>query len=96
MNWVTVIWSIGAGGCMTLALIELFVWLKARSERASLALSVLAISVAAFAGLELALMRAQTSEQLGEIVRWLHVPAWVMITSLVVFTRLYLRAGRPN
>ena len=94
MNWVTVIWSIGAGGCMTLALIELFVWLKARSERASLALSVLAISVAAFAGLELALMRAQTPEQLGEIVRWLHVPAWVMITSLVAFTRLYLRAGR--
>lgn len=79
---------------MTLALIELFVWLKARSERASLALSVLAISVAAFAGLELALMRAQTPEQLGEIVRWLHVPAWVMITSLVAFTRLYLRAGR--
>ena len=79
---------------MTLALIELFVWLKARSERASLALSVLAISVAAFAGLELALMRAQTPEQLGEIVRWLHVPAWVMITSLVAFTHLYLRAGR--
>jgi two-component system, LuxR family, sensor kinase FixL len=95
MSWVTVIWSMGAGGCMTLALIELFVWLKARSERASLALSVLAISVAAFAGLELALMRAQTPEQLGEIVRWLHVPAWVMITSLVAFTRLYLRAGRP-
>jgi len=84
----------GAGGCMTLALIELFVWLKARSERASLALSVLAISVAALAGLELALMRAQTPEQLGEIVRWLHVPAWVMITSLVAFTHLYLRAGR--
>ena len=94
MSWVTVIWSIGAGGCVTLALIELFVWLQARSERASLALSVLAISVAAFAGLELALMRAQTPEQLGEIVRWLHVPAWVMITSLVAFTRLYLRAGR--
>ena len=94
MSWVTVIWSIGAGACVTLALIELFVWLKDRSERASLALSVLAISVAAFAGLELALMRAQTPEQLGEIVRWLHVPAWVMITSLVTFTRLYLRAGR--
>lgn len=94
MSWVTVIWSIGAGACMTLALIELFVWLKDRSERASLVLSVLAISVVAFAGLELALMRGQTPEQLGEIVRWLHVPAWVMITSLVAFTRLYLRSGR--
>jgi two-component system sensor kinase FixL len=94
MSWVTVIWSLAAGGCLTLALIELFVWLRDRSERASLALSVLAFSVAAFAGMELELMRAQTSEQLGDIVRWLHVPAWVMITSIVAFVRLYLRAGR--
>src|SRR5262249_46978443 len=32
--------------------------------------------------------------QFGTIVRWLHVPLWVMIASLVAFVRLYLRAGR--
>src|SRR5262245_65582675 len=94
MSWVTVIWSVGAGGCLTLALIQLFVWSKDRSDRASVFFSVLAISVAGFAALELALMRAQTPEQIGVIVRWLHVPAWVMIASLVAFVRLYLRAGR--
>src|SRR5207248_4369248 len=63
--------------------------------RANLVFSVLAIAVASFAALELALMRAQTPEQFGEVVRWLHVPVWVMIASLVAFVRLYLRAGRP-
>src|SRR5262249_60519559 len=72
-----------------------FVWSKDRSDRVSVLFSVLAISVAGFAALELALMRAQTPEQIGVIVRWLHVPAWVMIASLVAFVRLYLRAGRP-
>src|SRR5437016_8210010 len=95
MSWVTVIWSVGAGACLTLALMNCVVWWKDRAARANLVFSVLAIAVASFAALELALMRAQTPEQFGEVVRWLHVPVWVMIASLVAFVRLYLRAGRP-
>src|SRR6266513_4818240 len=94
MSWVTVIWSVGDGACLTLALMHIFVWWKDRTARANLAFSVMAIAVAIFAAFELALMRAQTPEQFGEIVRWLHVPVWVMIVSLVGFVRLYLRAGR--
>ena len=94
MSWVTVIWSAGGGACLTLAFIQFIVWWKNRAARANLVFSVLAIAVASFAALELALMRAQTPEQFGEVVRWLHVPVWVMITSLVAFVRLYLRAGR--
>jgi two-component system, LuxR family, sensor kinase FixL len=94
MSWVTVIWSIGAGACLTLAFLQFIVWWKDRTAQANLAFSVMAIAVAIFAAFELALMRAQTLEQFGEIVRWLHVPLWVMIVSLVAFVRLYLRAGR--
>src|SRR6266480_6662456 len=94
MSWITVIWSVGGGACLTLAFIQFIVWWKNRAARANLVFSVLAIAVASFAALELALMRAQTPEQFGEVVRWLHVPVWVMIASLVVFVRLYLRAGR--
>jgi PAS domain S-box-containing protein len=94
MSWVTVIWSIGSGGCLTLALIYFVVWWKNRGARANLAFSVMAIAVAAFAALELALMRAQTPEQFGTVARWIHVPAWLIIASLVAFVRLYLRAGR--
>src|SRR5260370_10984054 len=39
-------------------------------------------------------MRAETGEQFGITVRWMHVAAWVIIVSLVGFVRLYLNAGR--
>ncbi len=77
-----------------LALMHLVVWWKDRTARANLVFSVMAIAVAAFAVLELALMRAETPEQFGLAIRWMHVPAWVIIVSLVGFVRLYLRAGR--
>ena len=94
MNWVTVIWSVGSGACLTLALIHVVVWWKDRAARANLVFSVMAIAVAAFAALELAMMQAQTPEQFGSDVRWVHVPVWVVIVSLVIFVRLYLKAGR--
>src|SRR5256884_819142 len=94
MNWVTIIWAMGAGACLTLALMHLVVWWKDRTARANLVFSVMAIAVAAFAALELALMRAETPEQFGVAVRWMHVPAWVIVASLVGFVRLYLKAGR--
>jgi PAS domain S-box-containing protein len=94
MTWVTIIWSVGAGACLTLALMHFIVWCKDRTARANLAFAVLAIAVAAFAAFELAMMHADTPEQWGLAVRWLHVPLWIMVTSLVVFVRLYLRAGR--
>ena len=43
---------------------------------------------------EMALMRAQTPEQFGELLRWYHVPLGVLVVSLIWFVRLYLRAGR--
>src|SRR6266516_1953812 len=94
MSWVTVVWSVGSGACLTLALMHLVVWWKDRTSRANLIFAVMAVAVAVLAALELAMMRAETPEQFGIAVRWLHVPAWVIIVSLVIFVRLYLRAGR--
>src|SRR6266705_899826 len=93
MSWVTVIWSIGSGACLTLALMHVVIWCKDRA-RANLLFAIMATAVAVFAALELAMMRAETPGQLGVAVRWLHVPAWVVVASLVGFVRLYLRAGR--
>ena len=84
----------GAGACMTLALIHLVVWWKDRTARVNLVFSVMAIAVAAFAAIELAMMRAETPQQLGIAVRWVHVPVWVITVSLVIFVRLYLKSGR--
>jgi PAS domain S-box-containing protein len=94
MSWVTVIWSLGAGACLTLAVIQFVVWWQDRTALANLAFSVLAVSAASFAAVELALMRSQTPEQFGIAARWMHVSAWMAIVSLVCFVRLYLHAGR--
>jgi two-component system, LuxR family, sensor kinase FixL len=94
MSWVTVVWSMGSAACLVLALMHIFVWWKDRAARANLVFSVMAIAVATFAVLELALMRAGTPEQFGITVRWMHLAAWVIIASLVGFVRLYLKAGR--
>src|ERR1044071_4273714 len=94
MSWVTVIWSISAGACLTLAFLQFIVWWKDRAAPANLVFAVGAVSVAVFAGLELALMRPVTPEEFGKVTRWIHVPAWVLIVSIVAFVRLYLNAGR--
>ena len=94
MSWVTVLWSIGVGACITLAFLQFVVWWKDRAARANLVFSIGAVAVAAFAGFEFALMRAETPDQLSRVIRWIHVPAWVLIVSIVVFVRLYLNAGR--
>ncbi|HTH20200.1 MAG TPA: PAS domain S-box protein [Candidatus Udaeobacter sp.] len=94
MSWVTVIWSISAGACLTLAFLQFIVWCKDRAARANLVFAVGAVAVAVFAGLELALMRTETSAQFGTLLRWIHIPAWVLIVSIVAFVRLYLNAGR--
>src|SRR5215471_11806578 len=94
MSWVTVIWSVGAGACLTLAFLQFVVWWKDRAARANLVFSLGAVAVAIFAALELALMRAETPAQFATITRWIHVPGWVLIVSIVAFVRLYLKAGR--
>src|SRR5438552_4286918 len=94
MNWVIVIWSAGSGAWLALALMHFVVWWKDRTAPANLIFAVMATAVAVLAALELAMMRAETPGQFGIAVRWLHVPAWVIVASLVAFVRLYLRAGR--
>src|SRR5437867_4940359 len=94
MSWITVVWSVGSGACLTLALMHLVVWWKDRTSRANLIFAVMAVAVAVLAALELAMMQAETPREFGIAVRWLHVPAWVIIVSLVIFVRLYLRGGR--
>jgi two-component system sensor kinase FixL len=95
MSWLTVIWSMLASACLTLALIHFFIWYRQRDAWANLLFTLTAVGAAGFAGCELAMMRSQTPAVLGSAMRWAHVPVWVIIVSLIWFVRLYLRAGRP-
>ena len=95
MSWVTIICSMVASACLTLAAMHLLVWCKKRTAWASLFFALTAVATAAVAACELWLMWAETAREFGLVLRWAHVPYWVLIISLVGFVRLYLRAGRP-
>ena len=95
MSWIIILWSMNAAACLTLAGISLLVWCKQRENWVHLVFSFSAVAAAAIAGLELAMMHAKTVGQYEALVRWIHVPTWVLIVSFVSFVRLYLHAGRP-
>ncbi len=95
MSVVTIIWSMTAAASLMLAVVYLLIWIGQRKQVAHLAFSMIAVGVAAFAGCELAMMHAGMPARYAAIVRWMHVPTWVMIVSFVWFTRTYLHAGRP-
>src|SRR5205809_955905 len=95
MNWITIVWSMNAGACLTLAAIYLVVWCRQRESWVHLLFSCSAIAAAAIAVIELAMLHTQTVKRYEALVRWIHVPMWVLLLSFVAFVRLYLRAGRP-
>jgi PAS domain S-box-containing protein len=95
MSWITVVWSMNGAACLTLAGFYCLVWCKQRENWVYLLFSSSAVAAAAIAAFELAMMHAQTVGRYEALVRWVHVPTWVLIVSFVIFVRLYLHAGRP-
>jgi len=95
MSWVTVIWSMVASACLTLAVVHLLAWWRQRTDRASALFIVSALGTALLAFVELRSLHAETPGEYGVVLRWAHVPFWVVFVALVGFVRLYFRAGRP-
>ena len=71
MSWIDVAWPMMAAMCLTLALITLLVWLRQRSRLDYLAFCVLGICVALFAAGEWNLMRADSPQRYGDVLRWM-------------------------
>jgi len=94
MSWVTLVWSMAAALCFTLAGVYLLVWLKQWEGWEYLLFACSAASAGVIAELELIALRAGTGEQYGALIRWAHLPLWVLLISAVWFVHLYLRAGR--
>ncbi|MFZ3376413.1 MAG: PAS domain S-box protein [Chthoniobacterales bacterium] len=94
MSWVTLLWSMDAALCFTLSGIYLLVWFRQREQWVHLLFSCSAVAAGLIAGFELAAMHAQTTAQYGALIRWAHLPVWILVVSVVWFVHLYLRAGR--
>lgn len=94
MSWVTVLWSMSAAACLTLAAVHLFVWLKDRTARQNLLFSVMASLVAVFGAFEFLLMRSTTIAEYAWLHRWGHVPAELLLIAMLAFVRCYFGTGR--
>src|SRR5438034_962201 len=94
MSWITVVWSINVGACLTLAAFYCATWCKQRQTWAHLLFSCSAVAAAAISAFELGMLNAQTVERYQALVRWIHLPVCVLMLSFVAFVRLYLHAGR--
>lgn len=95
MHWMTVAWSMTAGACLVMALVNFLGWFTARNAWDRLFLSLLAAATAALALCELWVLKSQTPDDYAQALRWFHVPSWVIVVSLVGFVHFHFRAGRP-
>ena len=94
MNWITVVWSMNAGACLTLAAFYVAVWCKQREQWMYLLFSSSALAAAAISAFELEMMNARAVDEYQLLVRWVHVPVYVLIVAFVAFVRRYVHAGR--
>ena len=60
MSWITIVWSMNAAACLTLAALYLLVWCKQRENWVYLVFSSSAVAAAAIAAFELAMMHCET------------------------------------
>ena len=94
MSLITILWSMNASACLTLAAINFLFWCRNRNAWANLLFSVTATSTAAFAFCELWMMRADTPVEFATVLKWGHVAVWSLVISLIWFVWSYLKAER--
>ena len=94
MSYITILWSSCAAAALLLALLHGLVWIYDRRAHANLAFASAAASLCAGAAIELAALRAETSEQWGDLIWWEQFSVFGLVVGVALFLRLYLRAGR--
>jgi signal transduction histidine kinase len=94
MNTVVILWAGVTGAALTIAGAYGALWLLDRRGVANLALSVVALAVAALSLTELGMMHAASAAEYGEWVRWFHLPNFLAVVGLVLFVRLQFGTGR--
>ena len=92
MSLVTVVWSMIAAACLTLAAVHLPVWWRNQEARATLAFSLAAICTAAIAMCELAMLKAPTPAAYAVAQRWMNLPVVLLLVALAGFAHHYLDA----
>ena len=83
-----------ASAILTLALLHLFIWFNQRRQWAHLCLSIAAVAVAVITGMEFMGLRAASIDQMASLLRWVHLPLFIIYVAIVCYMRFYFDAGR--
>jgi signal transduction histidine kinase len=94
MRLVTFLWSLNAAIALMFAAVCALAWLVDRRDVAKLMFCVTAVATAAATPFELGMMQARTASELGELLRWYHVPIFFTLIGQMLFVRYYLGTGR--
>ena len=94
VDWVTYIWAVTAGICLTFGAIHLLLWAESRHSWASVAFAISAFAAAGYTTLDLLQQHAATPYEYVAYARWTLPLGTALALGLVVFIRLYLQAGR--
>ena len=94
MNWMTLLWPVMVGACLTLGLISLRLALEGDRRVPYLFFALSAFSIAVISGLELALMRTTDLTQYDTILRWAAVPIFFMTASVTGFVWSFFGTGK--
>ena len=94
MSYLTIAWSMCAGACAALGLIQFLLWLRGLDRREALLASVMSLAAAVTALLELALMNARDVARYGRLLQWENLSVYALIVSLVLFVRIRLGSQR--
>ena len=94
MSWVTFIWSMTAGICLTFGAVHFLIWARQRDQWVNLVFSICAVAAAGYAVCDMLALRAQTTAEYGQWSRWTLLLGMLEGVLIAWFIRLYLRAGR--
>jgi two-component system, LuxR family, sensor kinase FixL len=94
MSWVTIIWSMVASACLTLAAMHGYIWYRDRRSWANLCFFVLAAGVIGMSAGEFAAMYAKSPAEYGAAVRWGHFAYGFIAVGSLGFVHFYFGAGK--
>ena len=95
MTWMTILWPMAIGACVTMGLIQLRVGLRRVPGTANLLFALNAFVVAVYAGLELSFTHANSPDRYLEVLRWIDiVGGGPLIVSLIAFVYVLFGTGR--
>lgn len=93
VSWIAFVFPMIASACITLAVIHLLIGWRHAGKRAHLMLALMAVSTAAMALFELAMMKSSEPGSYAWALRWYHIPILLNFLAIVGYVRLHLKAG---